>query len=395
MPFKTDYVTVSSPLLDSNGFLKVKATIARVGVQEYYENGKIIRDYRPPDEVEKSAVTFIDKPITIDHPPELKVTANNTDKRLKGVVKDSFFTDGTVNANLLITHADAVQAAMSTHRQLSCGYECEYDETSGIWVDELGLAGEKGKEYPYDRIQRNIVGNHLALVRLGRAGAVASIKNDEISIINSVIDTAVFMAKTYILDSRSYQLDDPNDVDVLISKLEATIGEKTKLVSDSQSKLEEITASFTAKLDSLSAEKDALTIKLNELESKSETKTDGETELNAKLIADQLQAWFEVLPVIKKDNADFVPDFNLSESEIKKLYLEKVAPDHKTQLDSASVDYINAFWDLMKPSSRKKDSTVPLKEALTKTDGYGGKKTMADMLAEKRKANFKSDLKGA
>lgn len=394
MPFKTDYVTVSNPRLDSNGFLKVNATIARVGVQEYYENGKIIREYRPPDEVEKSAITFVDKPITVDHPPELKVTANNTDKRLKGVVKDSFFVDGTVDANLLITHADAVQAAMSTHRQLSCGYECDYEETSGVWLDELGLAGEKGKEYPYDRIQRNIVGNHLALVRLGRAGAVASIRNDDVSIINSVIDTFT-MTKTYILDSRSYQLDDPNDVDVLISKLEATIGEKTKLVSDSQSKLEELTASFTAKLDGLTAEKDALTIKLNELESQSETKTDESQEVKAKLIADQIQTWFEVLPVIKKDNADFVPDFKLSESEIKKLYLEKVAPDHKTKLDSASVDYINAFWDLMKPSSRKEDSTVPLKEALTKTDGYGGKKTMADMLAEKRKANFKSDLKGA
>jgi hypothetical protein len=49
----------------------------------------------------------------------------------------------------------------------------------------------------------------------------------------------------------------------------------------------------------------------------------------------------------------------------------------------------------MKPSENKQDSTSPLKEALTRSDSYEGKKSMADELYAKRKANFKSDLKGA
>lgn len=393
MVFKIDRVAVSNPRLDANGFLKVKATIARVGIQEYYENGKLIRDYRPPDEVAKSAITFTDKPITIDHPPEEIVTVETTNKYLKGIVRDSFFDKDTVDAELLITHVDGVRAALSTHRQLSCGYHCDHDNTPGVWVDTDGLMGEKGKEYQYDRVQRNIVGNHLALVPFGRAGDIASIKNDGFSIIDPVIEK-VTMPKQYILDSRSYQLDDLNDVESLISKLESTIGEKTKLVSDSQSKLQEITTTLTAKVDALTAEKDALTIKLSELETKQpETKTDA---VDPAIIASKLETWFEVLPALKKDSADFAPNFSLSESEVKKLYLEKVAPDHKAKLDSASPEYINAFWDLMKPSVRKEDSTIPFKEALTKdakTDGYKGKKTMSDQLSEKRKANFKSDMR--
>ena len=392
MVLKIDRVPVSNPRLDANGFLKVKATIARVGVQEYYENGKLIRDFRPSDEVEKSAKTFTDKPITVDHPPEEVVTVETTNKYLKGLVKDSYFEKDTIDAELLITHLDAVKSALSTHRQLSCGYHCDYDETSGVWIDADGLVGEKGKEYPYDRIQRNIVGNHLALVPMGRAGDIASIKNDGFSIIDPVVESAS-MPKNYILDSRSYQLDDLNDVESLISKLESTISDKDKMVTDSQAKLVEETTSFTAKLDTLAAEKDALTIKLQELEAKqSEAKTDT---IDPDVIASKLETWFEVLPALKKDSADFIPDFSLSEAGIKKLYLEKVAPDHKAKLDSASDEYINAFWDLMKPSVKKEDSTALFKEALTKTDSYKGKKSMADALAEKRKANFKSDLKGA
>jgi uncharacterized protein len=390
MPFRTDYVTVRDPRLDSNGSLKVRATIARVGVQEYYEKDRLIREYRPPDEVEKSALTFLDKPITVDHPEEKEVTSDNAGKYLKGIIKDSEFNGTTVDAQLLITHSDAVKAALSTHQQLSCGYYCDHEETPGVWIDSTGLIGEKGKEYPYDRIQRNIRGNHVALVERARAGNIATIHNDSVSIINPVQES-LLMPKTYILDSRSYQLDETSDVELLISKLESTIADKTKLVSDSEVKLQETTATLTAKIDALTAEKDALVIKLQDAESKAATKTDS---IDAGAVALRLDTWFEVLPTLKKDG-EFKPDFNLSETEIKKLYLAKVAPEHKAKLDSASDDYINAFWDLMKPSENKQDSTSPLKEALTRSDSYEGKKSMADELYAKRKANFKSDLKGA
>lgn len=169
MALRYDFVQVSSPRIDSKtGILRCRGTIARIGVQEYRNvDGSVRREFRPPDEVEKSAKSFETQPITLEHPPEMVNSANSRQymRGLSGVVQ---FDGALLTTDLTVTDQEAIEAAQTTHRQLSNGYECDIDETSGVWE------GQK-----YDCIQRNIRGNHVALVQRARAGDVATLHFDQ------------------------------------------------------------------------------------------------------------------------------------------------------------------------------------------------------------------------
>lgn len=156
--------------LDS-GMMRVPARISRVGVQEYRRaDGSIERAYRPPEEVEKSAASFDAKPLVNDHPyaDGGVVTADNAKRLGVGFVFNPVFKAGFVEADLLIEDAEAVAAVESGKVELSAGYFIERDETPGVTPD-----GER-----YDFVQRDIVGNHVAIVDQGRAGPDVRIQLD-------------------------------------------------------------------------------------------------------------------------------------------------------------------------------------------------------------------------
>lgn len=65
-----------------------------------------------------------------------------------------------------MTEHDAVQKAESGELvELSCGYECDFDPTPGVYQGQA-----------YDGIQRNISYNHLALLPQGRARGGSDVK---------------------------------------------------------------------------------------------------------------------------------------------------------------------------------------------------------------------------
>ena len=105
----------------------------------------------------ETIASFIGKPVTDDHPPSGEVTPENWQQVSKGTVlnvRRGAGDDGdTLRADLLITDRDTIEAIDAGKREVSAGYEAEY-ETTG--------AGE-GK-------QLNILGNHVALVERGRCG---------------------------------------------------------------------------------------------------------------------------------------------------------------------------------------------------------------------------------
>ena len=149
------------------GFLICRdVPIARVGVQEYLgrEIGQeerpeeIFKVNRPAKEVfDRAAVaSFEGKPVTEDHPDE-DVTAENYSQYIKGVVRDvrkgSGQYDGCLVADLVIHDGALVRAIQDGKREISCGYNC-------LWVP----TGDHTLE------QREIRGNHVAVVDKGRAG---------------------------------------------------------------------------------------------------------------------------------------------------------------------------------------------------------------------------------
>lgn len=112
----------------------------------------------------ETIASFEGKPFTITHPDDF-VDPSNWRFLAKGVLQNVRRGAGEFEndliADILVTDEEAIKLVRAGVREVSCGYECEYIE--------LGVG--RG-------MQTNIIGNHLALVEQGRAGAAYAI-NDQ------------------------------------------------------------------------------------------------------------------------------------------------------------------------------------------------------------------------
>jgi len=160
------------------GFLLCEAVpIARVGVQMYSteeiplegDSDGLIKIDRTQDEVfkDETLASFEGKPVTIDH-PDTFVNPENWKELAKGVTQNVRrgvgIEDDLLLADLLITDQEAIEAVRKDGlREVSCGYEADYEQTGP----------GKGR-------QLNIIGNHVALVERGRAGPRCSIKDKDL-----------------------------------------------------------------------------------------------------------------------------------------------------------------------------------------------------------------------
>lgn len=176
-----DFMSLTSRQITDEGYLVAPGNMARTGVQDYraYELGldadgmdpmKVIRLHRPPEEVFDAAsmASFEGKPITIEHPP-VAVTSDNWSELAKGDVRNVARSGELMTGTLVIRSKDAIEAVQSGKAQLSNGYIFELDMTSGTTAD--GRA--------YDGIQRNIRGNHVALVDAARCGSACRIADSQ------------------------------------------------------------------------------------------------------------------------------------------------------------------------------------------------------------------------
>jgi hypothetical protein len=111
----------------------------------------------------ETIASFEGKAVTITHPTEF-VSPQNWSQLAKGMLQNVRRGEGAQKddliADLLITDATAIFLVKSGLREVSCGYEAEYEQTG------------EGKG-----IQTNIIGNHLALVEQGRAGSAYAIND--------------------------------------------------------------------------------------------------------------------------------------------------------------------------------------------------------------------------
>lgn len=163
--------TISPHQLETGeGFLICRnVPIARTGEQDYtgdevgIPDKSLVKVIRPADEVFNAAAmaSFEGKPFTNDHPPVL-LTPENATQYTVGHVQNvrrgvGEFVDYLV-ADIHIHDAATISEIQNGKREISCGYECEY------------TANDDGT-----LTQKNIRGNHIALVTEGRAGAKAAI----------------------------------------------------------------------------------------------------------------------------------------------------------------------------------------------------------------------------
>lgn len=157
---------------DENGYLHVSTSnITKEQVVPYVgdtipgwrelglEPKKVYQIYRPAEEIEKAVDTFNGLPLSLDH-WEMDAANMPKEKIVGSLGTDAAFDAPYLTNSLTVTDADAIARIQSGEfRDLSAGYLCDVEMKSGMF---------DGKAY--DGIMRNIRGNHVALVREGRAG---------------------------------------------------------------------------------------------------------------------------------------------------------------------------------------------------------------------------------
>lgn len=165
-------------LLDGSLLCK-DCRIARIGYQDYLKSqivnnimpnsrdDVVIPVYRGAKELfsENAIRSFESVPVTVDHPIETYVTPKNFKNEAVGYVRNVRPEDDFLVADLVIKDVDAINRIMSGERQeLSAGYGCEffYNENEGRWE------------------QRNILGNHVAIVQKGRGGNMVKIGDNQL-----------------------------------------------------------------------------------------------------------------------------------------------------------------------------------------------------------------------
>jgi len=318
----------------AEGFLKVPARISRAGIQEYRagEMGvtdrnpdDIVKIFRPENEVfsNSSMTSFSSKPVTDNHPPEL-ITSKNSKLYSVGMSDAAVVRDGDyVKTTLNIIDKDAITSIESGKVEISNGYTTDIDWTPGTTAEGV----------QYDGIQKNIKGNHIAIVSSGRAGSSCRLAD------NSLKKTGGTMIKIMI-DEVDFEMSE--QLAQAVAKLQSKLSDAKLKLSDAELKLKKDTDLFNAKLDDVNS-KILTNDAIHQL-----------VVSRAKLIND-----------VKKVNPDVIID-NKNDIELIKEVVALKCPS--VVIDSVSDDYVKARFDMLVETidSKESNSQQQLDSSFTK-----------------------------
>ena len=159
---------------DTNGWFEVKDNpLSKIGIFQYSggsispecEQDKIYNVYRPAEELSTEEcinsfklLPWIDNHVMLGSEDEGLTPAES--KGIQGVIGEDVYFDGEYLKGNIKVFSEAMSSLIANgKKELSCGYRCRYEYAPGTYD---GVA--------YDYVQREIRGNHLALVENGRMG---------------------------------------------------------------------------------------------------------------------------------------------------------------------------------------------------------------------------------
>ena len=303
------------------GFIKDAPIIGRTGILEYRNvDGTIRREYRPPEEAfnADSLASIRGKPITLGHHGWVSSANYREAKPVGTVISDGRQDGSNIRADVVIYSLD------TDDRELSCGYQTELEETSGVTPE-----GEH-----YDAIQRNIVYNHLAIVPRGRAGN-ARLNMDGEQIFETEVDQ---MSEKLKMDN-GIEYDVPAEVKVAFDAMTAKAEEQKKEFD-----------AMTAKFDSATAE----------IEKLKQDAVKAEADFKAKF-DEMVKTTIELRTIASKHGIEKADE--MSNDEIKKAVVAKVHPN--LNLDGKSAEYIEVAFDLAKDTEvQHEDAMAEQRKAL-------------------------------
>lgn len=205
-------VSESAREYDINGWPEVRDNpLTKVGVFEYLgsqispdlEPDRIYKVYRPEEELnnEETIKSFRLRPFIDEHVMLGEGGMEAEKKGIAGVIGENvYFKDGYLRGNLKIFSKKLQNLIDKGKKELSIGYRCLYDIVKGVYNGEH-----------YDAIQRNIRGNHVALVAEGRAGKDVHVLDGKL--------TFTFDSKEIIMAEEMVRKQSTEDAELSLEKL--------------------------------------------------------------------------------------------------------------------------------------------------------------------------------
>lgn len=354
---------LSKPVRLPNGFVRAEGYLTRSGIFVYRDaQGRTVRELRPPEEVmhADSLASFGLMPVTNEHPSEL-LTADNAKQYAVGSVSESVVPEGDkVRAVLMITDASAIEALDAGKSELSCGYTADVVQETGVWQGQ-----------PYDAIQRNIRGNHVALVDAGRAGPACSIRMDAAGAAQEIPMGDVMIE----LGGSQYSV--PAEmVAEFVKQVEAKglkpmMGDaKPDAAQAASAEMAAVKADAQRKLDALQARLDGL-----------------QSEASAKALREKITSEIREDIAVTETAKRF--DAQVSESDSTEVKRRKIIAkiDPSIKLDGKSPEYVGGLLDALVLARGEKVAASPRSGSL-RLDGKGGNEDPAEAARKEMEDRF-------
>lgn len=348
--FRYDVAPIEKYELTPEGYLRTWATIARTGVQMYTDaDGGVRREYRPEEEVgsPESLASFAGKAVTFEHPPVLLDSANTKDYQIGFSGTEVVYDNGFVRAVMTITDEDAIERIMrGDAKEVSAGYRVQFDPTPGI--------AENGEHY--DGIQRMIDGNHIAVVRRGRAGPQVKLHLDRLDAADpsllSPIEEPSMTAKVNF-DGAEFEVSESVALAITKEREDAKMSyedmkkQYDAMMSEASKMKEEMDAmskEMKGKCDAAEGRADALEQELEAVR----TELDSAKEVNLDSLVQERVA------LIDKARATLDSEFDFAGKDAREIMeaAVKAVRGDAIDLSEKSDDYVQAMFDTLAESAR-------------------------------------------
>ena len=358
-----DFSPIEKYELTPEGYLRVWASIARTGIQHYTDaDGSIRKEFRPESEVAspESLASFAGKAITMEHPPALLDSENTKDYQIGFTGSEIVYDNGFVRAVMTVTDRDVIERIMHGDvREVSAGYRVNYDPTPGVT--------DSGEHY--NGIQTEISGNHVAIVRRGRAGPQVKLHLDR----QDAADPSLFptkeshtMTAKVVFDGAEFEVSESVALAITKEREDANMSYKDmkmkydklmKEAEDMKAKMADMEHGMKEKEDSLEGRSDALQEQVDSL--KAELEEAKQVNIDS-IVAERLALIEKAKPVLDAEYA-FA---GKADREVMVDAIKTVRGD-SVELDGRSDDYVLAMFDtIAETAAAHVDSTEDLRKAV-------------------------------
>ena len=358
-----DFSPIEKYELTPEGYLRVWASIARTGIQHYTDaDGSIRKEFRPESEVAspESLASFAGKAITMEHPPALLDSENTKDYQIGFTGSEIVYDNGFVRAVMTVTDQDVIERIMHGDvREVSAGYRVNYDPTPGVT--------DSGEHY--NGIQTEISGNHVAIVRRGRAGPQVKLHLDR----QDAADPSLFpteeshtMTAKVVFDGAEFEVSESVALAITKEREDASMSYKDmkmkydklmKEAEDMKAKMADMEHGMKEKEDSLEGRSDALQEQVDSL--KAELEEAKQVNVDS-IVAERLALIEKAKPVLDAEYA-FA---GKADREVMVDAIKTVRGD-SVELDGRSDDYVLAMFDtIAETAAAHVDSTEDLRKAV-------------------------------